>query len=145
MKTNKIIFLYLIFLVNLKIMSYRFDPIMHVKEDGLVIPEIGIWGIQKYKLMGMYCDIFTTGMKNTWEQLVYVDLFAGAGFAKIRNEGIILKTSSLIAGAVPHKFTKYVICEQSSEKLDALKHRMEENTPGLNIDYIEGDSNRNVD
>src|SRR5688572_18401858 len=106
-------------------MNHRFDPIVHVKDDGLITPEIGIWSIQKYKLMGMYCDIFTTGMKNNWKQLVYIDLFAGAGYAKIKNENTILKTSSLIAGAVPYKFTKYIIAEKDSEKLSALQKRME--------------------
>src|SRR5689334_74862 len=98
----------------------KFDPLIYVNDDGHVIPEIGIWGLKKYKLLGMYCDIFTTGMKNKWEQLVYIDLFAGAGYAKTKEDSKILMTSSLIAASIPSKFTKYVIGEYDEENMYAL-------------------------
>lgn len=123
----------------------QFDPIEFVGPDGLITPEIGTWGLQKYKLMGAYCDIFTKGMKNSWEQLVYIDLFAGAGYAKLKADGKVLRTSSLIAASVPNKFTKYIVGEFEPEKLHALKTRINREQENLPVEYIEGDSNKNVD
>jgi three-Cys-motif partner protein len=125
--------------------NMKFDPIQYVDNDNLVLPEIGIWGLQKYKLLGDYCNIFTSGMKNNWEQLIYIDLFAGAGYAKIKDENRVLLTSALIAASIPHKFTKYIVSEFDKNKMDALKRRVERQAQDLNIAFVEGDSNRNVD
>jgi len=40
-----------------------FNPLMKVDDDGQYIPEARAWSLEKYKLVGSYCDIFTTGMK----------------------------------------------------------------------------------
>jgi len=40
-----------------------FNPLMKVDDDGQYIPEARAWSPEKYKLVGSYCDIFTTGMK----------------------------------------------------------------------------------
>ena len=71
--------------------------------------------MEKYKLVGSYCDIFTTGMKNKWDQLVYIDLFAGGGFSKIKTTGKIYKNSALLAMSLPFKFSKYILCEQDAK------------------------------
>jgi hypothetical protein len=36
-------------------------------------------------LVGSYCDIFTSGIKFKWDQLVYIDLFAGEYGTTISN------------------------------------------------------------
>jgi hypothetical protein len=41
----------------------KFTPIIPVEDDGLYIPEVGAWGDEKYKLLGGYSEIFTSGMK----------------------------------------------------------------------------------
>jgi hypothetical protein len=63
--------------------SIFFDPLIKVSDDGLLIPEVRRWSLEKYELVGSYCDIFSSGMKNKWHQRVYIDLFAGAGYARI--------------------------------------------------------------
>ncbi|MER3499435.1 MAG: hypothetical protein C4308_12785 [Chitinophagaceae bacterium] len=88
--------------------------------------------------------MFTTGMKNKWGKLVYIDLFAGAGFAKIKETGRILKSSALIALSTSHKFDKYILCEEDEGKLFALKTRIERDFPNVNVEYVLGDSNKNV-
>ena len=57
----------------------KFNPQIEAKPDGLSTPVVRQWSLEKYKLVGSYCDIFTTGMRNIWDQLVYIDLFAGSG------------------------------------------------------------------
>lgn len=122
----------------------NFDPIIPVEDDGLFIPEVGPWADEKYKLLGGYCDIFTTGMKNLWDNLVYIDLFAGAGYAKIKGTNKIRMSSSLIALSVSHKFNKYILCEQDPKCFIALKTRVERNFPDANVSFIHGDSNESI-
>ena len=99
----------------------KFDPIIPVEDDGLFIPEVGNWGDEKYKLLGGYSDIFTSGMKNFWDNLVYIDLFAGAGYAKIKGINKIRMSSALIALSVNHKFNKYILCEEDEKCFDAYR------------------------
>lgn len=106
-------------------MKKNFDPVISVKDDGFVIPEVGIWSLEKYQLLGGYCDIFTKGMRAKWKNLVYLDLFAGAGYAKIRENGSIIKSSTLISLAIPTKFDKYIFCEDNPDSLEALCNRLD--------------------
>jgi len=62
------------------------NSILYTEDDGLVLPEIGPWAIQKYSLVYEYNCLFSTGMKNKWETRVYIDLFSGAGKAQIKGQ-----------------------------------------------------------
>ena len=44
------------------------------EDDGLVSAEVGGWTEDKYRLIALYDELFSTGMKNHWDQRVYVDL-----------------------------------------------------------------------
>ena len=125
--------------------SIFFDPLIKVSDDGLFIPEVRRWSLEKYKLVGSYCDIFSTGMKNLWEQRIYIDLFAGAGFSKISETGKIYKSSALIAMSIPNPFTKYILCEQDTKRYEALKARVERDYSHLNYVILNCDSNSNVE
>lgn len=123
----------------------NFNPIIEVKDDGLTIPEVRTWSIEKFKLVGSYCDIFTNGMKNIWDQLVYIDLFAGAGYAKITESKKIYRSSSLIAMSLPVPFSKYILCELDIEKFNALSTRVKRDFKHLNVEVLNCDSNSAVD
>ncbi len=123
----------------------KFTPIIPVEDDGLYIPEVGVWGDEKYKLLGGYSEIFTSGMKNLWDSLVYIDLFAGAGYARIKGTNKIRMSSALIALSVNHKFSKYILCEENEKCLVALKTRVEKHFPDANVKFIKGDSNENIE
>lgn len=123
----------------------KFNPIIPVEDDGLYIPEVGAWADEKYKLLGGYSEIFTSGMKNLWDNLIYIDLFAGAGYVRIKGTSKIRMSSALIALSVNHKFNKYILCEEDPKCLSALKGRVERHFPGSNVEYIPGDSNENVE
>lgn len=53
--------------------------------DNLYTPLVGQWSEEKYMLLANYAQVFATSMKDKWEDRVYVDLFAGAGQARIRD------------------------------------------------------------
>jgi len=122
----------------------RFNPIIEVKPDSFFTPEVRSWSLEKYRLVGGYCDIFTSGMKNKWDQLVYIDLFAGAGYARILETGKIYFSSSLIAMSVPVPFTKYILCEADEMRLEALKNRVQRDFSHLNVELFNGDCNEIV-
>ena len=66
-------------------MQTPFNPILPANDDGLFIDEVGEWSESKYKLIGNYCNLFTKTMYSKFERLVYIDLFSGCGYSKIRN------------------------------------------------------------
>lgn len=123
----------------------KFNSQIQVDSDGLFTPDVREWSLEKYKLVGSYCDIFTTGMKNKWDQLIYIDLFAGAGYAKIEETGKIFRNSALLAMSIPVPFTKYILCEQDPERFAALSERVKRDFSHLNCELIQGDSNKNID
>ena len=122
----------------------KFDPIILVPDDSLAIPEVGEWSEKKYNLFGAYCDIFTTSMQRKWHNLVYIDLFAGSGLAKIRTSKKIVKGSPFIAMSLPVPFTKYILCEKDPELCAALKARIKRDYSHKNVIVIEGDCNEKI-
>lgn len=123
----------------------KFNPHIIVQPDGNHTPRVRVWSLEKYKLVGSYCDIFTSGMKDRWNQLVYIDLFAGAGHSKIIESGKTYLSSALIAMSIPNPFSKYILCEENTEKYEALKARVHKDYSRLNVTLINGDSNKIID
>src|SRR5436190_12435130 len=101
-----------------------FNPIIEVQDDGLPITDVGEWSEEKYKLMGLYCDIFTTSMHKKWENLIYIDLYAGSGYARIEKTTRIIKSSPLIALSIPNSFTKCIFSEKDMNLMSVLKKRV---------------------
>lgn len=127
--------------------TQKFNPIISATDDGMIIPEVGAWSDVKYKLIGKYAAIFNSGMKNIVPNRVYVDLFSGAGYAKVRDTNRIIYTSALIALSLPDPFTKYVFAEFDEVKMNALKERVRRDFPDKydQVVFVQGDSNQNID
>jgi len=109
-------------------------------DDGMMTPDVGAWGEEKYKLVSNYAQIFSTSMKRRWRR-VYIDLFAGAGRVKLQGTGRIVAGSPLLALGVNDPFDKYIFCEQDPERLDVLKKRVALAAPGKDVSFVEGDMN----
>lgn len=122
----------------------RFNPIQYVENDGLEIMEVGNWAQKKYKLVGKYCDIFTSGMKNKWD-LVYIDLFSGPGFVKIKESPTLMKNSALIALSLPNSFQHYVLNDFTTSTVESLEKRVERLHPDKSFKIYNGDANQVVD
>lgn len=118
---------------------------IRTEEDGLACPEIGRWAEDKYRLLYLYDELFSTGMKNKWEQRVYIDLYAAAGYGKIRGTNTVLKGSPVLALTVPDPFDKYIFCEERPELLEALRARTERIAPSADVTFISGSCNDHVD
>jgi len=115
------------------------------EDDGLRIPEVGSWVEDKYRLVSLYDKLFSTGMKKQWDVRVYIDLYAGPGYARIRGTNRILWGSPLLALQVPDQFDKYIFCETDQVLMKALKQRVARLFPHADVEFILGDCNECVD
>jgi three-Cys-motif partner protein len=118
---------------------------LRVDDDGLVCGEVGRWAETKYRLISLYDKLFATGMKNKWEQRVYIDLYAGSGHSRIRDTEIRIKGSPIFALSLPFPFDKYVFCEESDDLLNALKARVTKIAEGANVAYVPGKCDNEID
>jgi three-Cys-motif partner protein len=118
---------------------------MNINDDGYKIPEVGIWAKEKYGHVQTYCSVFTSSMKPPkWQSLVYIDLFAGAGYAKIKETSEIVATSALIALDIPRPFNRYIFCDIDKDNLIALQKRVSLHHPEVDVQFIFGDVNSSV-
>jgi three-Cys-motif partner protein len=68
----------------------------------------------------------------------YIDLYAGAGYSRVKGTKRILKGSPILALTVTHPFDKYIFCEESDDLLKALKARVERTSASAAVAYISG-------
>jgi three-Cys-motif partner protein len=111
-------------------------------DDGLVASEVGAWTEQKHRLVSLYSTLFSSGMKIKWAKRIYVELYAGAGYSKIRDTSKFIFGSPLRALKVRDPFDKYVFCEEKPAKINALRIRAERLAPDADIAYVQGDCNK---
>lgn len=67
-----------------------------LENDGLSAPEVGEWGEEKYQLVRCYADIFARAMSGKWASIVYLDLYAGAGRATLKDSRRVVASSALL-------------------------------------------------
>jgi three-Cys-motif partner protein len=118
---------------------------LHVDDDGLICPEVRGWAETKYRLLALYDELFSTGMKHKWDQRVYIDLYAGAGFNRISGTSRFLKGSPIIALTVASPFDKYIFCEENEQLLRALEARTHRLSPGASVTYIHGNCDSEIE
>ena len=118
---------------------------MDVSDDGLLCPEVGKQSEEKHSLVSLYAKLFSTGMKDKWDERVYIELYAGAGYNKIRDTSRTIAGSPIQALTLEHPFDKYIFCEKGHRELDALRSRVEKTAPSARVAYIMGDCNQHVD
>jgi three-Cys-motif partner protein len=108
------------------------------QDDGLLIPDdLGPWTEDKFDLIRLYCQIFSSAMKNKWTR-VYIDLYAGTGLCRIKGRSQVLLGSPLIALSVDAPFDRYVFCESDPDRFSALKARVERNYQRHDVRLVAG-------
>jgi len=118
---------------------------LRADDDGLMTAEVGGWAETKYRLLALYDGLFSTGMKNKWDQRVYIDLYAGGGYSRIQGTSKFLKGSPIIALTVTDPFDKYIFCEEREDLLEALKARVRRTAPQANVAYIPGSCDTEIE
>lgn len=118
---------------------------LRMNRDGLVCADVHHWAVDKYRLLDLYDRVFSSGMKNKWDQRVYIDLYAGSGCSHVQGTQVFLKGSPIIALTVACPFDKYVFCEENKQRLEALKIRTERIAPEANVSYVFGNCDAKID
>jgi three-Cys-motif partner protein len=120
------------------------EEALFVADDGMPCGEVGSWTETKHRLVSLYAELFSSGMRNKWDRRVYLELYAGAGHSRIRGTSRIILGSPLRALKVKQPFDKYVFCEENPESLDALEKRVQA-ASNAEVSYVAGDCNDHVD
>ena len=120
------------------------DAPRRVEDDGLYTPEIKLHSLEKIRLHNRYARIFATAMHNSWPQLAYVGLYAGAGRARITGTSEIVETSALAVLHQPTRFTDYVYVDRNPDCVEALTSRIRNIGAGTRFAVIPADVNESV-
>lgn len=90
-------------------------------------------------------ELFATGMKNRWPNRIYLDLFSGPGYSRVRDTNRVVLGSPMIALTLPDPFDSYVFADENQESLDALRTRVSRLDRSFPVTYIPGDANDKVE
>jgi three-Cys-motif partner protein len=115
------------------------------EDDGLPCSDVGAWTEDKYTLVGLYDELFSTGMKNKWPTRVYIDLYSGPGFVRVRGTNRMMVGSPLLALGVPDPFDKYIFCDSDPDLLAALQNRVTRLFPVAEAEFVCGDCNERIE
>lgn len=112
--------------------------------DGLKLATIKPYAEQKHKLLSYYASLFAKAIRDKWDQIYYLDLFAGPGKAIVEGTSRIVNTSPLLVLDLEDKFDKYIFCDFDSDNVEALRERINRDYSDMNIHVISGDINDEV-
>jgi three-Cys-motif partner protein len=118
---------------------------INVEADGLVYNDVGTWTEAKHRLVAYYAALFSAAMKDQWQKRVYIELYAGAGYSRIRDTDRVIPGSPIQALSLKVPFDKYVFCEQDASKREALQIRVKRHAPSAEVTFIPGDCDASVD
>lgn len=126
-------------------MSAREYKTIEIAPDGLPYNDVGVWTEEKHRLVAYYATQFSGAMKEKFDKRVYVELYAGAGYSRIRDTDRIIPGSPINALALKEPFDKYIFCEQDAEKRAALETRVGRHAqPGTDVTFVPGDCDAHV-
>lgn len=97
--------------------------------DGLPARVVHAWSDEKLFYLQHFMDIFTTGMKNRWERLVYADFFAGPGI-NVEEEGGEESLGSPLRALEFDQFSALFFNDADPTAVDALRDRTATQPPG---------------
>lgn len=120
-------------------------PTVKVEADGLPYNDVGTWTEAKHRLVAYYAALFSAGMKDKWEKRIYIELYAGAGYSRIRDSERVIVGSPIQALTLKVPFDRYIFCERNLQKLEALRVRARRHAPSADIVFISEDCDANVD
>jgi len=113
-------------------------------DDGRPVPEVGPWAETKHNMVSYYAKLFATGMKRKWDKRIYIELYSGAGYSRIRDTSKIIMGSPLRALSLADPFDKYIFCEEEPALLRALELRARELAPTADVVCIRGNCDEKI-
>jgi len=93
-------------------------------EDGFIARCTSSWASIKHKIIKDYCYMITSGMRNKFKEINYIDIFAGPGIYFNKSNGGENEGSPLIASK--HNFHNTIIVDLNADNINALENRLRE-------------------
>ncbi|MBK7403110.1 MAG: three-Cys-motif partner protein TcmP [Phycisphaerales bacterium] len=90
-------------------------------------------------------DVLDGHGKTSRPERHYIDLFASAGLARVRDSGEVVESSALIAASVPDAFTCLHLCERDPALALALQNRLDARGAQVRSRVVVGDVNQKID
>jgi three-Cys-motif partner protein len=116
-----------------------------VEPDGLPYNDVGLWTEEKHRLVAYYSAQFSGAMKGKFQKRVYIELYAGAGYSRIRDTDRIIPGSPINALTLKEPFDKYIFCEENAQKRVALEKRVWRHArPSTDVTFVPGDCDAHV-
>jgi len=113
---------------------------IEVEADGMPCNDVGLWTEEKHRLVAYYSAQFSGAMKEKFHQRVYIELYAGAGYSRIRDTDRVIPGSPINALTLKSPFDKYIFCEENPSKRQALQQRVERHAPAnADVTIVPGD------
>jgi len=91
------------------------------QDDHLPIRESGDWAAEKHQHLTYYGKMFATGMKNTFEDRVYIELFAGPGRCRFPDHK---ESPGSPLQMMDFELTKFAFIEKNIQAAEALDSRI---------------------
>jgi hypothetical protein len=82
---------------------------LRVDDDGLLCPDVRRWAETKYRLVSLYDELFSKGMKFKWKKRVYIDLYSAAGYSRVKGTNMVLNGSPVLALTVSRHSTSNIL------------------------------------
>ena len=117
---------------------------IEVEPDGLPYNDVGVWTEEKHRLVAYYAAQFSGAMKDKFQKRVYIELYAGAGYSRIRDTDRIIPGSPINALSLKEPFDKYIFCEADDQKRTALETRVKHHAPNADVTFVPGDCDANI-
>jgi three-Cys-motif partner protein len=115
------------------------------EDDGLPMRPSGPWVKEKLFFLERYLHMFSITMSGKpWRAVNYIDLFAGSGKCRVRDDGKVHLGSPLLALTAPRPFTNYFFADCVAESVEVLKERSSTSQLCDRVRYTVGDSNVEV-
>lgn len=108
------------------------------KYDNLTLHCSGYWSEVKIDHLKYYAAMFSTGMKNKWPNLFYIDLFSGPGRCIIREGLKEIDGTPIEIINLKDKFKKYFLIDKNPICINDLKKRVGKK---VNVEYYNDDCN----
>lgn len=118
-------------------------------DDGFCTRDSGLWTADKLWFWHRYLEITTKAMvpkTDRWTGgLIYIDLFCGPGVCVVRDTGVRVPGSPLLAAYARSPFSKIILCEMDKKCADACEARMLTSPAADRFVLVRGDCNARIE
>jgi three-Cys-motif partner protein len=108
------------------------------------MPTIKPHSLRKIHAHNRFARMFATAMREKWDHLAYIGLYAGAGLAQVDGTEEVVQTSALSVLRQPHPFNHYIFVENDPDCASALRQRWRAVAPTANAHVIAKDVNESI-